>query len=483
MTLSVKPIQAALLVAMLAAPLARAQDGRLLYDRLQRDAGAEFNLTPLGLCEDYPEETTTREIYVGDMDMLRRMDVDLLRISFGWDGIEGEKDRYDWLFWDDYVETAVDEYGVTLIPYICYTPHWNSTTDDIENSWHFPPKDYEEWGEFVFDLVSRYRDRIKTWELWNEPDIWIYWAGTHEEFARMIRIGSEAVRRADPEAKVVLGGLAHDAEWLETLFRDHGVSPYVDIVNMHNYYETWVDHPLEDLADYIRTVRDIVSRYGDDQALWMAEVGYSTFRDGAYVSDGYTAYYEYEHTPAYQAVDLVRRITTALSTDLLSALTWYEMKDLTRGEATIGDFGNNGNLGVATARHEPKPAEGALAFFNGLLREPMRSIDGEVAVTRTIGSDAVVHAFEQEDGDVIVVGWLRTMVPGRRGNPGDGMARDDRTETVSVTVPRGIDGNVRTLDELGRELSAVPVSRDGAGTALELQLSGGGVVIVTLDRE
>jgi len=121
---------------------------------------AEFVHIPVGLCEDYPEETTTMEIIYNDMELLKRTGVDLLRISFGWDAIEAQKDQYDWLFWDDYVKTAVNQYGITLIPYICYTPLWNSRGDTLW-FWNDQPLDFEEFGEFMDDLVTRYKKYIK----------------------------------------------------------------------------------------------------------------------------------------------------------------------------------------------------------------------------------------------------------------------------------------------------------------------------------
>jgi hypothetical protein len=452
----------------------------LLYPALSRPDDAEFYQTPLGLCEDYPEESTTSEIIRGDMEFLEDTGIDLLRISFGWDGIEGEKDVYDWLFWDEYVSTAVDSFGVTLIPYICYTPLWNSTTDDPDNSWHYPPKDYDEFGEFVFDLVSRYKDKIKTWELWNEPDIWIFWAGDHDGFSKLIKIGSEAVRRADPEAKVVLGGLAHDTEWLEVLLRDYGVSPYVDIVNIHNYFETWADSPMEEIAAYVNEVDRIVLEHGDGQPIWMAEVGYSTFRKGSYVSDHYSAYYRYEHTPEYQAVDLVRRMVKVLSTEKLSSIAWYEIKDLNPGEETIGDFGNNGNLGVAYATHKPKPAQQALKFFNELMAQPTRVIDDAVTVSAPDGSDVHVHAFERENGDVIVFGWLQTYVPDKRGEVGEGDHLDERHVKATVTVPGAFAGGATAYNELGdgQPDSSLKTGEDTSTVVLDLR--GGGLQIIEI---
>lgn len=448
------------------------------YARLLRDDGQDFFRVPLGLCEDYPEETTTAAIYNADFDLLDRAGIDLLRISFGWDGIEAEADgEYDWLFWDDYVRTAVDEHGITLIPYVMYTPRWASRTKDDATFWRSPPEDFEQFGEFVFDLVTRYKDRIHSWELWNEPDIEWYWMGTPEEFAEYVKVGAEAVRRADPEATVVLGGIAYQPDFIRTLFRDHGVSPYVDVVNMHNYYETWHHGAIEGIGEYIRHVDEVVERYGDGQPLWMAEVGYSTVRDGAHVSDDYTAYYDYEHTPAYQAVQLFKTVTAALATDRLSALAWYEIKDLPPADEVIGD-NNNRHLGVALADHTPKPAEHALAFANRFYSEPMRSIDDEVAFARAADSDVVLHAFEQEDGDVILAGWLQTREVGEQNEPGDGMHRDTRSETIEVTVPRATTGAATRYTELGESQDHPGHRHEADRAVVPMTLEGGEIVIV-----
>lgn len=455
------------------------------YARLLRDDADDFHHVPLGLCEDYPEETTTREIYVRDFELLRRAGIDLLRISFGWDGIEAEADdEYDWLFWDDFVETAVDDYGITLIPYVMYTPRWASREKGDDVFWRTPPEDFEKFGEFVFDLVTRYKDRIHSWELWNEPDIEWYWRGTPEEFAAYVKIGAEAVRRADPEATIVLGGIAYQPDFIRTLFRDHGVSPYVDVVNMHNYFETWHNAPVEEIGEYIHRVDEVVERYGDGQPLWMAEVGYSSVRQGAHVSDDYTAYYAYEHTPEYQAVQLVKTITAALATDKLAALAWYEVKDLPPADQVIGD-NNNRHLGVAYNDHTPKPAEHALAFVNRLYAEPMRSIGEEVTFERAADSDVVVHAFEQEDGDVIVVGWLQTRRVGEQNDVGDGMHEDARSETLRITIPRALAGDVTAYDELGerRPHENENVLREDARTMVWEEMEGGKVYVLHLAKD
>ncbi len=451
------------------------------YSRLIKPGDVEFYHVPVGLCEDYPEETTTLEIIKKDMELLKRTNVDLLRISFGWDAIEAEKDSYDWLFWDDYVKMAADEYGITLIPYVCYTPLWNSRGDTLW-FWNDQPLDFNEFGEFMFDLVTRYKDYIKTWELWNEPDLDIYWdTGDVGAFAEFIKIGADAVRRADPEAKVVLGGMAYHTYFLEELFKVHGLSPYIDIVNIHNYFETWSEKPVEDIGQNINDMYAVIEKYGNNQALWMAEVGYSTFRQGTYVSEVYHAYYDYEHTPEYQAVDLFKRLMLSVAEEKLSAIAWYEIKDLQPADEVIGDNYNNRHLGIAYADFSPKPAESALVFFNKLFNVPYKNVTDKISVVKKDDSDVVYRAFQKEDGSVILGIWIAVNVPEKRPLQPSELRPDTREEVVTVTVPGNLKGTVIQYNELG-ESALFTGFEKGNGKVLlkDISLKGGEIKIYEL---
>lgn len=456
-----------------------AQNHRLIYDQLRKPQNAVYYHVPIGLCEDYPEETTTLEIIRNDMELLKRSGINLLRISFGWDGIEEAKDKYNWRFWDDYVRMAVDEYGITLIPYICYTPSWNST-GDTTNFWNHTPKDYEQFGEFVGILVNRYKDRIKSWELWNEPDIKAYWSGTAEDLAKLVKIGAEAVRKADPTAIVVCPGLAGHTEFTLALFKDYGISPYVDVVNIHNYFETWNPAPIENIVPYVNTIAGIVKQYGNNQSIWMAEVGYSTFRRDGHVSNWSSAYYDYEHTPKFQAVQLIRTLTLLLSTEKLAAIAWYEIKDLPPEDEVIGDV-NNRHLGVAYVDYKPKPAEQALSFFNRLFAQRSKCIDAQVLIERTIGSDSEVHCFQNEDGSVIVVGWLKTKVSGKQSDDQSGNVKDARKESIALTLPMKLAGRATLYDVLGNAREFKSIERQTNATTLkEVTLIGGEIAIIKI---
>ncbi|MGE5861677.1 MAG: hypothetical protein ACM34J_14025 [Ignavibacteria bacterium] len=472
------------LIIFLFVSVVQPQKKELLYDKLTTPISTEFYHMPVGLCEDYPEETTTMQIIRNDFEFLKKYGIKFLRISFGWDAIEEVEGKYKWLFWDDYVNMAVNEYGITLIPYICYVPRWNSTgANDSIFFWNYPPKDYEAYGDFVKALVTRYKDKIKTWEVWNEPDIWIYWQGSKKDFAKFIKIAAEAIEEADPEAEVVFPGIAYDANFLLEMFRDYKLSEHFDIVNMHNYYETWHRHPIESIVQYVNEVHDVVWRYGNNQAIWMAEVGYSTFRKGARVSDSYSAYYQYEHTPEYQAKQLFKTLTLVASTGNVDAVAWYEVKDLPPSENVIGDNDNNRYLGVAYPDHRPKPAAQSLQFFNTLFSGKYKSINDLVEVDRVLASESEVQSFETEEGNVMLVSWLKTMIPGRNGNQKDGMAKDERSETISIKIPLDLKGKAVSYEETGNEIESFSLKKNGSGVILEnLELTGGNISIIKINK-
>ena len=315
----------------IAAPLCSAREPqtapeirRFVHSRAAQTDKEGFYRQPAGLCEDYPEETTTSEKIQKNFDVLRETGTKLLRFGIGWDGIEEAPDAHNWRFWDEIVDTAERE-GVTLLPYVCYTPQWLG--DDPENFWRETPRDLDRFGKFMFQIAQRYRGKIRSWELWNEPDNRDYWRGSAKQFARMFKAGASAVRRADPQASVVLGGLAGDPDsnFMRALVRNHHITRYCDIINFHSYFETWDKTRAEELPRRVEEYRDVLLSSSRKPAaapdLWLAEFGYSSAPlKGGKVSEWVTAAHKFEHTAEFQAVALLRHHVLALAAEQLSLI-------------------------------------------------------------------------------------------------------------------------------------------------------------------
>jgi xylan 1,4-beta-xylosidase len=133
------------------------------------------------------------------------------------------KPVYDWKIVDQIFDTYIKRHmkpiaqlgfmpeAMSTHP-VPYRHYWKpgQPYNDVYTGWAYPPKDYNKWGELVYQWVkhsvARYgAAEVKTWrwELWNEPNIG-YWKGTPEEYNQLYDYTEAAVHRALPAA--ILGG-------------------------------------------------------------------------------------------------------------------------------------------------------------------------------------------------------------------------------------------------------------------------------------
>ncbi len=129
---------------------------------------------------------------------------------------------YDWTKMDKIFDTFIER-GMKPIVELGFMPkaisthpepyrhNWPKNPDIMQMStgWAYPPNDYKKWAELVFQFtkhcISRYGEKeVESWywEVWNEPDISIYWKGTIEEYFKLYDYSVSAVRKACPKAKV-----------------------------------------------------------------------------------------------------------------------------------------------------------------------------------------------------------------------------------------------------------------------------------------
>lgn len=130
------------------------------------------------------------------------------------------------------------------------------------------PTSIEVWRHYVRTLAQRYRGRIRHWELWNEPDHAIFYAGP-TPLAELAKAAREELKAVDPRNLLLSPGYTASTglHALYTFLRDGGAS-HVDIVAFHWYFQA---HP-EQLAASIGNVRRLLRAYGaGDKPIWNTE--------------------------------------------------------------------------------------------------------------------------------------------------------------------------------------------------------------------
>ncbi len=105
-----------------------------------------------------------------------------------------------------------------------------------------PPANWEDWyllvHTFAAHLVERYGlAEVATWpfEVWNEPNLDVFWSGTKEDYLRLYKETARALK--DVEPSLLVGGPSSAAgEWVEALAaysRENGVP--LDFATTHTY--------------------------------------------------------------------------------------------------------------------------------------------------------------------------------------------------------------------------------------------------------
>lgn len=191
--------------------------------------------------------------------------------AFSWWAIEPVRYStpvYDWSSIDESALQNMGALGFRLIGTIKFTPSWAQL---------YPPDTYcgpvaeaylDEFAQFVRNLVARYSAppyNILYWEIGNEPDVdpslipgdsgygcWgnisdlFYYGGRY--YAKMLSYVYPAIKAANPNARVLIGGLLMDCDpthpppgkvctssnFFEGILVGGG-APYFDIVNFHGY--------------------------------------------------------------------------------------------------------------------------------------------------------------------------------------------------------------------------------------------------------
>jgi xylan 1,4-beta-xylosidase len=91
-----------------------------------------------------------------------------------------------------------------------YQHHWQpgQPYSNIHTGWRYPPKDYNKWGELIYQWVKHCvehhgKKEVESWywELWNEPNS-PYWGGTVQEYCKLYDYSAAAVKRALSTARV-----------------------------------------------------------------------------------------------------------------------------------------------------------------------------------------------------------------------------------------------------------------------------------------
>jgi hypothetical protein len=206
---------------------------------------------------------------------------DFIRLDYAWASIQPSgPDQWDWNELDGYVgECANHDLQVLIMLYMA--PGWATGNAGKPGV----PNEPEQYGEVLGQIGKRYGDTLIGIEMWNEPDLDGFWAGSRDDFVNLLAEAYPVAKAISSETTFIAGaptyiGLATD--WYPLAYEDDRFRPGVsfDAVAIHPYMSPANLPPWAPDSDWsvrgITRLQEIRLAHGDDSPLWATEFGWST---------------------------------------------------------------------------------------------------------------------------------------------------------------------------------------------------------------
>ena len=335
------------------------------FDRAQRIQVGE----PSGVCHA-GYSRSDREYAALD-----ELGVQIMRVDFHWHRVQPDPDTWAIDHFDAYMDAA-DAHNMNVLALLVFDNNAvEQSPEGKERNMYIAPEDIPLFLEYVRRIVTRYKDRVYAWEIWNESDMPRFWTGTPEEFYDLARRTTETVREVHPDARLLGTAMtsplgvwaAPQIEGLHTA----GALDKVDHPTMHTY----ITDPRAYYNEFLR-VQNAAAKHGHPGSVWITELG-----------DPDGGVYPWRASPNLLAEHVTKAYTIATSVGI-EKLVWYCYQD--GGLTGQRDDPNNSEafFGLLTHDNQWKPAAHAYRLFskncsNSTIRSDLVKTSGGIAARPT----------------------------------------------------------------------------------------------------
>jgi hypothetical protein len=290
-----------------------------------------------------------------ELDAVAQTSASWLRIPIDWNAIEGTKGQYNWGYLDNLVNSA-GAHGLRVLGAIGFTPPWARLEGASLLLPSAPPKNPADFAAFCTAVVQRYGDRVSNWEIWNEPNLPIFFGFADKKpqrYADVLRAAYPAIKAAQPGSTVLAAGLSRiggkdsPPGFLQQMY-DAGAGGFFDAAAAHPYVNPgglaadskagWSD---------VGRMHDVMAANGDGgKQIWLTEIGAPTCD----CADGVSQ--------EEQAREITDVLAAAARTGYIGPAFIYSIRDVNTGDRGARER-NYGAL--LTSDWQPKVTAGVLA--------------------------------------------------------------------------------------------------------------------------
>ncbi len=230
--------------------------------------GAEESSSPYGAHSHLYRPQEWRH-FPKNLDVMRQGGLQWMRTDFLWSLVEPKEGTWDFSQFDKIVAEA-EKRDIHILGILGYSVSW------AKPAWEHP----DQWSEYVTKTVSRYKGRVRFWEVWNEQNIEVFWKDPNpEKYTCFLKRTYEAAKKADPDTTILFGGTAGiPMEFIEQCLKAGG-GAYFDVMNIHPYRSGLVTKvQTREFKDDIAKLHVLLEKYNvGSKPVWITEMGWSDY--------------------------------------------------------------------------------------------------------------------------------------------------------------------------------------------------------------
>jgi hypothetical protein len=305
--------------------------------RLKTRTSAEIKASPLSV----GFETLDRKLFdpAKTYEHVGRLGVKWARCQTGWARTETQKGVYDFGWLDEVVDNLLKVGAQPWFNLGYGNPLYTPKADATAVGWIpiFTEEETQAWLAYTAKITERFKDRVKHWEIWNEPNIKGFWKPGEPDAAKYVAFVEKTapVIRANVPGSVIIGiGLAGASSGYPKACLERGLGKHIDKLSYHPYRPL----PERGYDEDVEALRKLLKAHGAAHvALWQGENGCPSKKGSA----GALSQQEWNETR--QAKWVLRRILSDLRleveltsyfliVDLIGYRGKVNLKGLLRGE-------------------------------------------------------------------------------------------------------------------------------------------------------
>lgn len=362
-----------------------------------------------------------------------------IRLQAGWAKCEKVKGVYDWAWLDNVIDYAVAN---KIEPWL-ETSYGNPIYEggggtNLLNSLMTSPEGYAAYDRWVAAMVTRYKDRVREWEIWNEPDHPMQKI-TPETIAELNIRTADIIKRIQPIARIAgLAFASHsDTEYLDRFLKvisDKGKLNQFAWISYHSY-----DFRPEDSYKGVMALKAVIEKYSKTLLLRQGENGAPSGYIPSFALDKYywTEYSQAKYDMRRLLGDLGRDIETSVFTiiDIRYAFNppVLNMKGLIQSD-----------LDKTAIR--PKVAYYAVQNVTSVFDNTLELVPNARPTTTTTESISIFQYRQKAGKKQLVSVWLDSKTPNNLF----------QTTPIDITIPNGNFDNPVWVDLLTGHMYEIP---------------------------